>query len=165
LDFDNIGITDTATNISVLDPETKDLDVLNRNTLALSWEFGDVTGSDSSGNFYVTDFSSGSAQIRDSYGWVGSISGYQHSGYGYGFATSSTTAIKTDRINIFKFVDPERVISSDMVNIVDDQQLIHGTPEDVVSYHHALEKSMYSAVSDEMLSRLQHPHWGACKPL
>ena len=151
LDFDNVGITDSYENISALDSQTKNLDILNKDMLALSWEFGNLTGSDSGGNFYVTDFSSGSATIRDNYGWVGSISGYQHSGYGHGFAASSTSAIENTRINVFKFVDPERTISSDMVTLVDDSQELYGIPEDVVSYHHTLEKSMYSAISDEML--------------
>lgn len=151
LDFDNVGITDSYENISALDSQTKNLDILNKDMLALSWEFGNLTGSDSGGNFYVTDFSSGSATIRDNYGWVGSISGYQHSGYGHGFAASSTSAIENTRINVFKFVDPERTISSDMVTLVDDSQELYGIPEDIVSYHHTLEKSMYSAVSDEML--------------
>ena len=151
LDFDNIGVTKAYENISSLDTSTKDLDVLNHNTLALSWEFGNVTGSDSSGNFYVTDFSSGSALIRENYGWVGDISGYQHSGYGYGFATSSSGILDKRRINMFKFTDPEKANSSDMVRIVSENEELFGIPEDVVSYHHVLEKSMYSAVSDEML--------------
>jgi hypothetical protein len=151
LDFDNVGITDSYENISALDSQTKNLDILNKDMLALSWEFGSLTGSDSAGNFYVTDFSSGSATIRNSYGWVGNISGYQHSGYGHSFAASSNSAIENTRINVFKFVDPERTISSDMVTLVDDSQELYGIPEDVVSYHHTLEKSMYSAVSDEML--------------
>jgi len=151
LDFDNIGTSDSYKNISPLDSNTKDLDVLNKDTLALSWEFGDVTGSDSSGNFYVTDFSSGSATIRDNFGWVGNVSGYRHSGYGFGFSTSSSNVVDESRINVFKFVDPERVVSSDMVSLIDDSTELYGIPEDVVSYHHTLEKSMYSAISDEML--------------
>ena len=151
LDFDNVGVTERYKNISTLDQTTKDLDVLNKDTLALSWEFGNLTGSDSSGNFYITDFSSGSATIRDNYGWIGGITGYQHSGYGYGFATSSSDILDQSRINVFKFVDPERTISSDMVSLVDDSIELYGIPEDIVGYHHALEKSMYGAISDEML--------------
>lgn len=151
LDFDNFGVTDSYKNISVLDPNTKNLSVSNKDTLALSWEFSDLTGSDAGGNFYITDHSSGSALVRNNYGWVGSISGYRHSGYGYGFAASSTTPIETKRLNVFKFTDPEKTISSDMVSLIDDSQKLFGIPKDVVSYHHALEKSMYSAISDEML--------------
>lgn len=150
LDFDNIGVTDTSQNISALDTNTKDLDVINQNTLALSWEFGDIINADGSGNFYITDFSSGSATIRDNYGWVGSISGYQHSGYGYGFAASKK-AVDEKRINIYKFVDPEKVNSSDMVKVVTEEEEVFGIPEDVVSYHHTLEKSMYNVISEEML--------------
>jgi hypothetical protein len=39
LDFDNVGITDSYENISALDSQTKNLDVLNKDMLALSWEF------------------------------------------------------------------------------------------------------------------------------
>ncbi|MHA2401573.1 MAG: hypothetical protein ACXADH_01160 [Candidatus Kariarchaeaceae archaeon] len=151
LDFDNVGRTDSYQNISSLDSNTKDLDILNKDTLALSWEFSNLSSSDSGGNFYITDFSSGSALVRDNFGWVGSISGYQHSAYGFGFAASSSDIIDEQRINVFKFVDPERTISSDMVTLVDDSQELYGIPKDVVGYHHTLEKSMYSAVSDEML--------------
>ena len=151
LDFDNNGVSEGYKNISALDNNTRNLDILNKDTLALSWEFSNLTGSDSTGNFYVTDFSSGSALIRNNYGWVGNVAGYRHSGYGFGFATSSLDTIESKRINVFKFVDPERVISSDMVSIVDDNQEFFGIPRDVVGYHHTLEKSMYSAVSDEML--------------
>ena len=151
LDFDNVGRTDGYQNISSLDSATKDLDVLNKDTLALSWEFSNLSSSDSGGNFYITDFSSGSALVRDNYGWVGSISGYQHSAYGFGFAASSSDIIDEQRINVFKFVDPERTISSDMVTLVDDSQELYGIPKDIVGYHHTLEKSMYSAISDEML--------------
>ena len=151
LDFDNVGITDSYKNVSFLDPEIKNLDVLNKDMNALSWEFNNLTSSDASGRFYVTDFSSGSAQIRDNYGWIGSISGYRHSGYGFGFATSSANILENKRINVFKFVDPERTISSDMITLIDDSEELYGIPEDVVGYHHTLEKSMYSAISDEML--------------
>ena len=150
LDFNNIGVSNTSQNISSLDPNTKNLDVLNQNTLALSWEFGDISDSDSSGNFYITDFSSGSAETRNNYGWVGKISGYRHSGYGYGFA-SSKKIVDEKRINIYKFVDPEKVNSSDMVTIVNGEQEVFGIPEDVVSYHHTIEKSMYNSISEEML--------------
>ena len=151
LDFDNVGVTETYKNISTLDQATKDLDILNKDTLALSWEFENLTGSDSSGNFYITDFSSGSATIRSNYGWAGGITGYQHSGYGFGFVASSSDILDKSRINVFKFVDPERTISSDMVSLINDSTELYGIPEDIVGYHHALEKSMYSAVSDEML--------------
>ena len=151
LDFDNEGVEESYKNISVLDTNTKNLDILNKNTLALSWQFENLTGSDSGGNFYVTDFSSGSALIRNNYGWVGSVAGYRHSGYGFAFATSSLTPILSKRDNVFRFVDPERVISSDMVSIIDDKQQFYGIPKDVVGYHHTLEKSMYGAISNEML--------------
>ena len=110
LDFDNIGVTDTSENISALDTSTKDLDVINRNTLALSWEFGDITNADGSGNFYITDFSSGSASIRDNYGWVGNISGYRHSGYGYGFTASKKVVDEKESIYISLLIQKKSIL-------------------------------------------------------
>ena len=76
--------------------------------------FDNVTGSDSSGNFYVTDFSSGSTLIRDNFGWVGGLAGYQHSGQGDAYNASSNNVVVKEFANSFKFIDPEQVISSDM---------------------------------------------------
>ena len=55
--------------------------------------------------YYVTDHSSGSALLRNNYGWVGEIGGYQHTGYGYGYNASSTDVVKTENYNTLKFVD------------------------------------------------------------
>ena len=51
---------------------------------------------------YVTDMSSGSAEIRNNYGWIGEISGYQHTGYGFGFPASETKVVKKDNIEDIK---------------------------------------------------------------
>ena len=82
------------------DPSFKPVDTLNLNTLALNWNFDNVTTSDSDGAFSVTDISSGSATLRNNYGWIGKISGYQHTGYGNKFNESSRSN-RTKRILIF----------------------------------------------------------------
>ena len=151
-DFDNSGISGSYKNISPLDPNNDGYDILNRNMLALDWNFSDVTASDGSGNFFTQDMSSGSAQERRAYGWAGGLSGYKHPGKGTGFKASSTSVSKDFNINTFKFIDPESPISSDMINILSADDKLFGFTETVPNFHHTLEKSMYAAISDEMLN-------------
>ena len=105
LERDNSAVSGTIQRISPLDTSTKSSDLLNVNTLVLDWNFAEVTASDGTGNFVVDDFSSGSATIRNNYSWLGKISGFQHSGYGYGFPTSSSDIVDRSFATTFKFVD------------------------------------------------------------
>lgn len=151
-DLNNGGVSGSYKNLSALDSNLKQVDVKNANSLALHWTFSNITGSDSSGNFYyVTDNSSGSSEIRDNYGWIGAIGGYQHTGYGYGFATSSTDVVKNNLVNAMRLLEPETAISSNMIKVLSDSQNLFGVSEVRPKYFHTIEKSMYSAVSQEML--------------
>jgi hypothetical protein len=150
-DIFNSGISGSYKNISPLQLSGTALDLINLNTLALNWNFQQLTGSDSDGKFVVQDFSSGSSLIRDNYGWLGSISGYQHTGYGYGFATSSSDVIDKRFINVNEFVDPEQVVSSEMINILSEDDTVFKVARTVPSYLFSLEKSMYASISSEML--------------
>ena len=150
-DVDNHGISGSYRNISPFDGDNNNLDILNLHTLALNWKFSDLNTSDGSGNFVVTDFSSGSALLRDNYGWMGKIFGYQHSGYGYGFEASSTEIVDKKLINVLKITDPERASSAEMVQILSEDDRVFGVVEAVPDYVFTVEKSMYRAVSEEML--------------
>ena len=150
-DYDNYGISKIYQNISALDTNNDNLDIVNREMLALNWNFENVTASDSTGNFYVTDMSSGSTEYRTHYGWLGNLVGYQHSGYGYGFVTSSAEVIEKRLVNTFKFINPERVISSQMVNILSDDDRVYEAEQMVPDFYYTLEKSLYNAISEEIL--------------
>ena len=150
-DVDNSGISGSYKNISALDTSTSMVDNLNKDTLALEWNFDALTGSDSSGNFVTQDFSSGSSTMRSNYGWLGKISGYQYNGYGNFFNASSTDVVERERINSFKFIDPEEVVSSDMISILDDDDELLGFEQTIPNYVITAEKSMYRAISEEML--------------
>jgi len=150
-DLTNAGISASYQNTSPRDLNSFGHDILNLNTLALHWNFENITGSDSNGNFYITDMSSGSSEIRDNFGWAGNWAGYQHTGYGFGFSTSSTNVVEKNAINYFKFIDPERVVSSDMVQILSSDDRVFGTDDVVPDYYFTVEKSMYNAISEEIL--------------
>ena len=150
-DFENRGVSGSYQPTSPRDANIKNVNILNLNTLALDWNFENVTSSNTDGTFVVTDMSSGSALIRDNYGWIGKVAGYQHTGYGKSFATSSSDVITKEAINVFKYIDPEKVVSSDMVQILTEDDKVFGTPDSIPSYRYTLEKSMHNAISEEML--------------
>lgn len=148
-DAENYGISGSYRYVSELDENTKE--TLNFNALALNWYFGNVTSSDAAGNFYVTDLSSGSVDNRNKFGWMGNISSYLHSGHGYRFDTSNTNIVENKNVNEFKFIDPEQAVSSDMVQILDADDVSFGITEQVPNYIYTIEKSLYAAVTEEIL--------------
>ena len=156
LDRENSGVSGSYRNISGIDPLAATHDVYNLNTLALNWYFGNVTGSDSAGNFYVTDLSSGSlnsagTSVMEKFGWAGKLSGYLYAGKGHGFPASAEDAVSNNLVNEFKFVDPEIVTSDEMVNILDEDDELFGLFDEVPSYRHLTEKSLYASVTEEIL--------------
>ena len=151
IDYNNVGLSGSYQNISPHDLNTVGHDITNQNMLALHWDFENVTGSDANGNFIVTDISSGSVELRNNYGWISNYIGYQHSGYGFGFEESSTVPVKKTALNFNRFIDPERVVSSDMINILSEKDELFSRPDFVPRYHFTIEKSMYNALSEEMI--------------
>ena len=150
-DVDNVGTSGSYQNISPYGAVNERYDLLNKDTLILDWNFNNVTSSNGDGNFYVQDLSSGSALIRNNYGWFGQLAGYQHTGWGYGFGTSSTDVITRENVNAYQFIDPESPIASDMIKILSEDDKILGITENVPSFYYTIEKSMYNAISEEML--------------
>ena len=151
VDIDNKGISKAYRSISPLDPEARRFEITNQNTLALDWNFNNITGSGPSGELYVQDISSGSLDMRNNYGWIGNVVGYQHTGYGYGFDTNSTDVIARIPINSYRFIDPETPIASEMVQILSEDDRLKNIIDDIPSFFYTIEKSMYNAVSEEML--------------
>lgn len=154
LDLENIGLSGSIQYLNGLDTSSRYSESLNHKTLALNWNFRNLTGSDATGNFVVQDFSSGSQTDRNDYGWVGKLSGRYHTGYGDGFPVSSTNIVNAKRLNSYRFVDPERPVSSDMIQIFTDEDDLSPNlrrEEILPNFVYSLEKSLYEAISQEML--------------
>ena len=128
-------------------------------TLALNWNFNDVTGSDSSGEFIVQDASSGSMDDLGRYHdnennpqYCRTIS-YQYPGTAYGMRTSSTGAVDRAYIYGLRQNAPDSLMSSDMVNILSRQDDIEFTRETrPINYYFSFEKSMYGTITQEMMN-------------
>jgi len=154
LDPENTGISGSYQNLSPLQWYYTNNDIVNDNTLAMNWNFIDLTGSDSAGVFTTQDFSSGSATARATQGWVGEVAGYQHPGAGYGFAQSSQDIIDKKHHNSYRFINPEHAVSSDMVQLFSDNDELFPNlrrEEIIPNYVYTIEKSLYNAISEEML--------------
>tara|TARA_R110002072_G_scaffold232556_1_gene390016 strand:- start:10581 stop:19382 length:8802 start_codon:yes stop_codon:yes gene_type:complete len=149
-DFENYGITDLDKHLSPLDSDNKE--TLNRNTLVLNYEFGNVTSSDAGGAFTVTDISSGSVDNRTKFGKLGEISSYLYPAVGFGFANSSTSVVQKREVNVNQFIDPELAIGDNLVQIKTDDDKLFDTVDTIPNYHYILEKSMYASISEEMLN-------------
>ena len=150
-DYNNIGVSGAYENAAALDKVNVQYNPTNQNYLFLNWNFENVTASAHDGQFYIDDVSTGSIEIRNNYGWLGKIGGYQHTGYGYGFGATSADAVVKQNSNTFEFVDPEQAVSSDMIKILSDDDKVFGVVEEQPSFHITLEKSLYGAVTKQML--------------
>tara|TARA_R110000851_G_scaffold124602_2_gene255023 strand:+ start:4396 stop:12870 length:8475 start_codon:yes stop_codon:yes gene_type:complete len=129
------------------------LDFKRGNTLALNWDFETVTGSNASGQFVVTDFSSGSTETQSTqFGFLGNLLGAQHAGQGFGFPVSDTNVIDADYNIAAELLEPEKLTSEDMIEILSVQDDIQFTRESrPINYLFAIEKSMYATISEEMI--------------
>jgi len=151
LDFENYGVADSNKHLSALDSDNSK--TLNTHTLALNYEFGDVTGSDSSGGFTVTDISSGSVDARDgNFGKLGEIGGYLYPGVGFNFGQSATNVVLKQEVNTHQFISPELVISDNLVQVRTDDDKLFDSVDTIPNYHYLLEKSLYNSISEEMLN-------------
>jgi hypothetical protein len=119
-------------------------------TLAVHWNFDTVTGSDSSGNFLVDDFSSGSSTSR--YSWLSSVTTTQHKARGYEFPASSTDVVDVHYGFDYKKQLPEVLNSDDMVNILERDDEFFTRESRPINHFFAFEKSMYQEISMEIIN-------------
>ena len=123
-------------------------------TLALNWDFANITGSDASGRFTVTDISSGSVVGDYPSEYQGSTFSKfnlrQHSGRG-DFFGASFTPVRKAYVYVDKLQIPEYVGGDEMVqSLTTDEQTfgIYTRPE---TFYFAVERSMYRSISNRML--------------
>ena len=126
--------------------------VPQKDTLALNWDYQEVTSSDSVGKFLVADFSSGSLNyINQKYGFLGNILEAAHPGFGYNFVASNKKVADIEYRITAKQSLPENVNSSDMVQILDNDDVTFTRETRPIRHFFAFEKSMYDTISHEML--------------
>tara|TARA_R110000782_G_scaffold86704_5_gene168085 strand:+ start:4959 stop:14645 length:9687 start_codon:yes stop_codon:yes gene_type:complete len=123
-------------------------------TLAMNWEFTDITGSNASGRFGVSDLSSGSvandyvSQYQNPV--FSKINLRQHTGRG-DFFVANTTPVRKEYVYSDKLQVPEYIGTDSMVQVLSSDDQTFGVYARPVDFFFAVEKSMYRSISNQML--------------
>lgn len=130
-------------------------------TLALHWDFDNVTGSDngsglpptgsSDAGFLVEDLSSGSAEMLTRWGIVGQAAGNQHTGRGDFFLRNDTQVVQREYVYAARHRLPETINSDDLIEIRSQDDENFTIDKRPVNHYFAIEKSMYQTISEEMI--------------
>mgnify|MGYP003662618149 CR=1 FL=1 len=129
-------------------------------TLALNWDFSQVTGSGASSDgsaatydasFTVVDISSGSTSNSSRYGWISEVLNKQHTGQGDMFPPNNTSVYGTEYLYTNRQQPPDTSVSSDMISIVGNTDEFFNRETRPINHFFMVEKSMYDVVSEEML--------------
>jgi len=150
-DPNNYSIKNPAQNAYLFNRSINHVYVPNKETLLLHWNFDNVTGSDSSGEFIVEDLTSGSANQMPRYGFLSNIVNKQFTGLGVQFNQSSTDAIIIDEIVSAKPSIPEVLSSEDTIKILENDDKYFQRDSRPTFFDLYIEKSPYQNISDEML--------------
>jgi hypothetical protein len=125
-------------------------------TCLYSWDFQIITGSDSSGEIYVHDFSTKSYP-KDSF------EAYPNSEYyinfsrkmnakAYGLTISDDSMVKNDYIQVGKPKEINNLYSNDFIGIENDESIYFNRDINPIKYFFTVENSMYSVVNEEILN-------------
>ena len=144
--------SDTIFQVSTDPLKSEKIYVPQIETLALHWDFMQVTSSDSGGRFIVSDISSGSTFWSNQYSMIGKITKNKYDGYAEGFDNSSVNVVDKEFIYTAKKRLPDEVYSSDGVTIKTDITENFFEDDAVADHFYMFEKSPYNAVSQQMIN-------------
>ena len=144
MNYGNFKAIDGSNAFTITDMQVPSMDLS-----ILNWDFDTVATSDSSGEFVITDTTSGSSDTI--YGWVDNIIRREYDGKGDNFPASTTTFLSNEFLYANKKQLPETSFNTNNIFIKGEQQINFGTDDDVSDNLFILEKSPAAIVSEEML--------------
>jgi hypothetical protein len=152
-DIENYGTIDAYRNSNLNDSVLENEYLHNFDTLALNWEFSNLSTSDASGQFLVSDVTTGSSDRYVDKNSLGNVLYRQHDGLGANFPASSTNIFDVNYIAVAKQRLPEVLNDVDMISILtEDDENFPSERALPIRYLLALEKSMYQTISEEMIN-------------
>jgi hypothetical protein len=143
MDASNYGISHPNQNSFL----TSSCYVPKMNSLKLHWNFDNVTGSDSNGRFIVEDFSSGSLSGSNRFENI-----YTHRGRGDFFPANNWQIAKKEYIANAKLRLPENANSSDLIDILNQEEEAFNITSHPTNFYFSFEKSPAELVSEEMIN-------------
>ena len=120
--------------------------------LAINWNFASLTGSNSNGDMWINDVSSGSIEDDKSYGKLSPAIRRLHPGKGINFASATTSSVDVEYDQATRLQTFENVKAADMVQVMSNDDLTFTRETKPTDYFFSFEKSMYAAITDEMLN-------------
>jgi hypothetical protein len=132
------------------------VDVPKIKSLWMNWDFDTLTGSDTgeyNGEFNVVDFSSGSGEnIYKSYISAGAEK--QHTGRGVYFPSGNnhTGSISREYVYAYRQQVPENLNNLNAIKVLERDDEFFTKRTRPVSFSMSIEKSMYQAISEEMIN-------------
>lgn len=123
-------------------------------TLALNWDFFNVSSSDSYGQFLVQDISSGSlAETTDNfYALIQDITKIRHTGLGNNFYPNDDQVVNKEYVYSAKQLSPEVVAGSDLVQTPITDDVTRTKTSRPINFYLSVEKSMAQVINDEILN-------------
>jgi len=138
---------------------TGDIYIPRNDTIALLWDFNNITGSGESSDglpttsdatFVVDDMISGSVATGARYGWVGDIVSKQYPGKGDLFLPNDDVA-STEYLHALRMSFPEELQNTSLIKILEQDDLAFTRDSLPINYFFSLEKSMQRVISREMM--------------
>jgi hypothetical protein len=122
-------------------------------TLAMNWDLANVSESDASGRFNISDYSSGSTSGDYPSSYQGNLSPInlrQHTGRG-DFFSANYTPVRKAYLQTEKLQPPEYAADDNMVRVLSANEETFGVYVRPQSFFFAVERSMYKGISDRIL--------------
>ena len=126
------------------------VEIPREKTLSFHWAFNDLTASNSSGGFLVSDLSSGST--NSNYGPLSNTIQRYVAARGAGFNNSSSKIVDRNYLFSARKRLPDDLLSSDLTTIKTNETEQFFVDENVSDNFYSFEKSLWGTVSDEMMN-------------
>ena len=119
--------------------------------LAIDWNVSNLTGSNTNGEMWITDVSSGSVDSNTGGSLEESLK-YMYPAKGISFGLTGTGSIDVEYDASSKLQSLENVRSRDMVKVSLNDDVVFTRETKPTDYYFSFEKSMYAVISDEILN-------------
>jgi len=160
-DASTFGISDPYKHAYALEQQISGVYIPRIDTLALHWDFAQVTGSTvrsttlttEDAQFAVADASSGSSNhAANRHHWLGNIIDNQHTGRGDFYLPNDTGSVDLMFVQSEKQRQLEVLSSTDMIEIRSQDDVTFTREHRPINHYFALEKSMYQSISEDMIN-------------
>ena len=151
IDQESYGRADSLEQINLYETGTLNTYIPKFKTLILNWNFNNLSASQPDGNFFIEDYTSGSA-TDETYGKYKGYFNKQHTGIGRFYRTGSTTVFDKTYLNSMQKQTPETTMASNMINILQRDDEKYEKDDKAVRYSLHFEKSPYEPINKEILN-------------